>query len=386
MFGRGLGDTYAVFLLPLEHEFGWSRSQTTGVYSVYLLVHGFTAPLVGLLFDRVGPRWVYGAGTACLGAAFFFASRLTSLWQFYVFIGALVGVGVSLNGMVPASALLSRWFRARLSTAIGIAYSSFGVGALVLVPLAQHLVAEFDWRGAYRIIGAALLLATPLVASLIPWATFTAGRPEHRAGKGPRGAAEGWTVRAALRSPVYWGLTQVFFFTAAGMFAVLVQLVAFFIDAGFSPLAAATAYGATGMMSAMSVMGSGFTSDRFGYRRVITASFVGTASGMALLLAMAFAPRPWLLALFVPAFGLCMGVRGPLVSSVSTKYFAGPNVAAIYGGIYAANAVGAAFGAFVGGLLHDLTGGYKIGFAFALACVAIASAPFSVVRDLRNYR
>jgi MFS family permease len=107
---------------------------------------------------------------------------------------------------------------------------------------------------------------------------------------------------------------------------------------------------------------------------------------MALLLLMAMAPLTWLLVLFVPTFGLCMGVRGPIVSSVSTKYFAGPNVAAIYGGIYAANAVGAAFGSFTGGLLHDLTGGYKFGFAFAIACVAIASAPFSTVRELRYYR
>jgi MFS family permease len=385
MFGRGLGDTYAVFLLPLEREFGWSRSQTTSVYSIYLLVHGFTAPLVGLAFDRVGPRWVYGTGTACLGAAFFFASGLTSLWQFYLLVGALVGIGVSLNGMVPASALLSRWYRARLSTAIGIAYSSFGVGTLVLVPLAQHLVAEFDWRGAYRILGSALLVAAPFVTLAIPWRRFTAGSAEHRRAR-TKDAAEGWTLRAALRSPVYWGLTQVFFFTAAGMFAVLVQLVAFLIDAGFSPLTAASAYGAIGMMSAMSVMGSGFTSERFGYRRVVSASFVGTASGMALLLAIALAPLGWLLVLFVPTFGLCMGVRGPIVSSVTARYFAGPNVAAIYGGIYAANAVGAAVGSFAGGLLHDLTGGYKLGFAFALACVAIASAPFSTVRDLRTFR
>ena len=385
MFGRGLGDTYAVFLLPIEREFGWSRSQTTSVYSIYLLVHGFTAPLVGILFDRVGPRWTYGAGTACLGAAFFFASGLASLWQFYLLIGALVGVGVSLNGMVPASALLSRWFRARLSTAIGIAYSSFGVGALVLVPLAQYLVAELDWRGAYRAIGATLLLASPFVMFALPWRRFRAGSPEHRPARA-KGEGTGWTVRAALRSPVYWGLTQVFFFTAAGMFAVLVQLVAFLIDAGFSPIAAATAYGAIGMMSAMSVMGSGFTSDRFGYRRVVSLSFIGTALGMALLLAMAFSPQTWLLVLFVPAFGLCMGVRGPIVSSVSTRYFAGPNVAAIYGGIYASNAIGAALGSLTGGLLHDFTGGYRLGFAFGLACVAIASLPFMLVRELRTYR
>jgi MFS family permease len=56
MFGRGLGDTYVVFVLPLEHEYGWTRSQLTSVYSIYLLMHGFTSPLVGLIFDRLGPR------------------------------------------------------------------------------------------------------------------------------------------------------------------------------------------------------------------------------------------------------------------------------------------------------------------------------------------
>ena len=152
MFGRGLGDTYAVFLLPLEREFGWARSQLTGVYSVYLLVNGFTAPLVGLAFDRLGPRWVFGAGVACLGAAFFLAGGIVSLWQFYVLIGALVGIAVSLNGMVPGSALLARWYRARLSTAIGIAFSAVGVGTLVFVPLAQYLVSEYHWRVALSLI------------------------------------------------------------------------------------------------------------------------------------------------------------------------------------------------------------------------------------------
>ena len=383
MFGRGLGDTYAVFLLPLERDFGWSRSETTGVYAVYLLVNGFTAPLVGLVFDRLGPRWVYGVGMACLGTTFFFASRLQSLWQFYLLVGGLVGVGVSLNGMVPASALLSRWFHARLPTAMGVAYSAFGVGTLIFVPLAQYMIAEFTWRGAYRAMGVTLLAMAPLVMLAIPWRTYTVGSPEQRAAKG-RGAGEG--VRAALRTPAYWGLTQVFFFTAAGMFSVVVQLVAFLVDAGFSPLTAAAAYGVIGMMSAMSVMGSGVLSGRFGYRQTVTASFAGTASGMLLLLLLARAPLTWLLVLFVPVFGLCMGVRGPIVSSVCAQYFAGPRVATIYGGIYASNAIGAALGSFVGGLLHDFTGGYQAGLGFALACIAIAAAPFWTVRALRDFR
>ena len=384
MFGRGLGDTYAVFLLPLEREFGWSRSEVTGVYSIYLLVNGFTAPLVGLAFDRLGPRWVYGAGTACLGAAFFLAAGLASLWQFYLFIGALVGLGVSLNGMVPGSALLSRWYRAGLSRALGIAFSAVGVGTLVFVPLAQYLVTEYDWRLAYRIFGSALLVLLPAVLFLLPWSGFSAGHPEYRAARSK--GEGGWTLPAAMRTPVYWGLALMFFCTAIAMFSVAVQLVAFFIDAGFSPLTAATAFGALGMLSAASIMGSGFLTDRFGYRQTVTASFTGTASGMLLLYLITTIPSHFLLLLFVLVFGPCMGVRGPIISSVCARYFSGASLATIYGTIYSCNALGAALGSWMGGLLHDLTGGYRAGLGVALVFVALAPAPFWAVKELRNFR
>ena len=385
MFGRGLGDTYAVFLLPLEREFGWTRSEVTGVYSVYLIVNGFTAPLVGLLFDRVGPRWVYGAGMVCLGTAFYFASRLATLWQFYLLIGVLVGIGVSLNGMVSGSALLARWYRKRLSTAIGIAFAGVGVGTLVFVPLAQYLITHYDWRTTYRLLGIALLASVPLVVFVLPWRVFAAGHPDISRTRS-KGTMEGATVRAALRTPVFWGLTSVFFCTAAAMFSIVVQLVVFFIDAGFAPLTSASAYGTLGLLSAASIMMSGLVSERFGYRQTVTASFAGTGGGIVILFLITLAPSTALLGAFVLIFGLCMGVRGPIVSSISTRYFAGPNVATIYGAIYSSNAIGAGFGSVMGGLLHDLTGGYRMGLGFALVFVVLAALPFWVVPALRNYR
>jgi len=386
MFGRGLGDTYVVFVLPLERDYGWTRSQLTSVYSIYLLMHGFTSPLVGMIFDRLGPRWVYTTGLACMCGAFFLAAGLSNLWQFYLFVGGLVGIGVSLTGMVPGSALIARWYRERLSTAIGIAFSAAGVGTIIFVPLTQQLVGDYGWRLAYRVLGTALLILVPVVAFLVPWSRFYAGHPERVQSARAAGGGAGWTLHSAMRSSLYWGLCQVFFFTAAAMFTVMVQLVAFFVDVGFSPITAASAFGALGFMSAISVMGSGFTSDRFGYRQTITATFAGTATGMALLLVLTYVPSPLLLVLFVPIFGLCMGVRGPIVSSISTRYFAGPNVATIYGTIYATNAIGAAFGSLMGGLLHDLTGGYRAGLAVALACVLVASTPFWTVPALREFR
>ena len=386
MFGRGLADTYAVFLLPLEREFGWTRSQLTGVYSIYLLVNAITAPLVGLLFDRLGPRWVYGAGMACLGVAYSLAQRLDALWQFYLFVGVLIGFAVSLNGMVPGSALLSRWYRARLSTAIGIAFSAIGVGTVIFVPLTQLLVSHYDWRFAYRALGVALLMLVPVVLFAIPWRAFAAGHSEYQARAKLAGAAQGWTLRTALRSRIYWGLAQVFFCTSIGMYGIVVQLVAFLIDSGFSPMGAASTFGVIGMLSSISIMGSGYIADRFGIRRTVTASFIGTATGMLLLMAMTRWPSVLLLGLFVPVFGLCMGTRGPIISSICARHFAGPRVATIYGTIYACNALGAAFGSLMGGVLHDLTGGYVTGLGFSLAFIAMAAMPFWVVPALRNYR
>ncbi len=386
MFGRGLADTYAVFLLPLEREFGWTRSELTGVYSIYLLVNGCTAPLVGLLFDRVGPRWVYGAGMACLGVAYFLAQWLDALWQFYLFVGVLIGFAVSLNGMVPGSALLSRWYRARLSTAMGIAFSAIGVGTVIFVPLTQLLVSHYDWRFAYRALGIVLLLLVPVVLFAIPWRAFAAGHADYQARAKLAGAAEGWSLRSAMGTRIYWGLAQVFFCTSIGMYGIVVQLVVFLIDAGFSPLGAAGTFGVIGMLSSISIMGSGYIADRFGIRRTVTASFIGTATGMLLLMAMTRWPSVLLLALFVPVFGLCLGTRGPIISSICARHFAGPKVATIYGTIYACNALGAAFGSLMGGVLHDLSGGYVTGLCVSLAFIGMAAMPFWVVPALRNYR
>lgn len=387
LLGRGVGDTYTVFLQPIERDFGWTRSQLTSVYSAYLLVNGFIAPMVGFFFDRAGPRWVYSAGLATLGLAFVLAGSLQNLWHFYLLVGAMVGVGVSMTGMVPASALLARWYRARLSIAIGVAFSGVGVGTVVLVPFAQYLVSGWDWRTAYHVLGGMLLVATLIVPLALPWRRFSAGNPSLTPAPRNAGEAEGgWTLRAATRTPIYRALAAVFFCTAMGMFSVIVQLVVFLIDAGFSPLAAATVFGIVGMLSAVSVMSSGFVAERFGYRQTVTASFAGSMSGVALLLAIAAWPSWFLLALFVPVFGLCMGVRGPIISSVCTRHFAGPRVATIYGTIYSTNALGAAAGSLIGGVLHDVTGGYSAAYLFALACLALAAVPFLRVPALRDFR
>lgn len=386
MVGRGAGDSYVVFVLPLEHDLGWTRSQTTSVYSIYLLVTGLSSPIVGMLFDRWGPRALYTCGMASLAGAFLLAPHVQTLWQFYLTVGAMTGVAAASLGMVPSSSLISRWFRERLGTAISTAFAGLGLGALFIVPGVQYLLQTHDWRESYQIMGAVLLMLVPLVFFL-PWKRYAAGHPDYlKLKRGSTAPERDWTVGEAMRTRPFWGLVWIFFFTALGMFTIMVQTVAYLVEQGFSPIVAATAFGFSSMLSVVGVVGTGAIADRIGPRHIVSLTFVGSIVGVFVLLLMTWFPVPGLLAAFVISFGLCQGARGPIVSSISTRLFAGSHVAAIYGLIYATNAVGAGLGALMAGLLHDLTGSYRPSFVFSVCALFIAGLPFWRVPELRDFR
>jgi len=375
MLGRGTGDTFIVFLLPLSSDFGWSRAQVSSVYSIYLVLTGLVSPLTGMLLDRYGPRFLYPAGMLLLGAGCLTAGHLSHLWQFQACIGILNGMGVSMLGMVPASMLISRWFRSRISTAMGIAYAGFGTGTLLIVPLAQHLIDAHGWRDTYRLMGTALLALVPVLL-LLPWRRIAGELPGARRGAAHEEDPPAWRLGAAMRTRAYWQLVQVFSFTAIAMYAMLAQIVAYLVQVGLRPIEAATAFGAAGLLSVLGMTASGWSSDRVGFRATATASFVSTALGIGFLVLLSYHPARWLVVPFVLLFGISQGARGPIVASLTARIFRGPGFATVYGTIYAGMSVGAALGSWTSGVLYDLTGGYRASFVFSLACVAVAVAPF----------
>jgi hypothetical protein len=160
----------------------------------------------------------------------------------------MIGLGVGLLGMVPASALLTRWYAPRSRPQSASRSRRAGWAGCCSCPRCSA-AGNVSLAHVYQILGLLMLCAAPLAALAVPWKSFVAGDPELRVSQKGRAAAEGWTVRAAMRTRLYWALVQVFFFTSIAMFTVLVQAVVYSIDIGFSPIAAASAYGLIGMFS-----------------------------------------------------------------------------------------------------------------------------------------
>ena len=155
---RGVNGAFGVYYLALLEEFSWSRSDGASVASINFIVYALAAPLVGLAFDRLGPRLLMPLGAALVGLGMLLSSFSTSLLHLHFSYGVVTALGQGALGFVGHNALISFWFVRRRATAIGIASMGQGLGALVMVPATQMLVSSVGWRWTYVVTGGLLLL------------------------------------------------------------------------------------------------------------------------------------------------------------------------------------------------------------------------------------
>ncbi len=379
---RGMGETFGVFLLPLSKQFEWERATVTSVYSVYMVSLGIGSLLSGMAFDRYGARFNYCLGVVLLTCGYGLAGSYTSLWQFYLSVGVFGGIGAAMVGIIPAQSLVSRWFDKRLATALSVAYAGQGLGALMMVPLAQLAIERFEWTGAYKLAGW-LFAVILLLVIMLPWRKIEQGAHNNpRMAPGGKSVG-GLSLSEALKTRAFWGFFFVFTTTAIGIFGISLQSVAYLIERGFSEVQAALAFGIVGMLSFAGMALTGVAADRWPRHIVASCSYLLSFIGIAALALLQLYPGWFFLSVFVITFGLSAGARGPIITTLMAETFAGKGLASIYGASNLGQGLGAAFGAFGAGLLFDLTDGYNIGFALCSLFTLIGASLFWLVPEIR---
>lgn len=387
LIGRGLVESFGVFVLPLSDELGWSRSEVASIFSLTLLANGASGPLIGSLLDRYGPRTVFLLGTSLLTGSFLLVSSLDSLWQFRLCLGVFVGLGAAAIGNVVHAPLVTPWFRGRMGLAMGVVFSASGFGMLMIVPLSQYLVQTIGWRASYEALAIAFACFLFPLILLAPFKRAVSDRPPAPPPSAARTALGiEWTLRRAMSTRAFWGLFGIYFCTSISVYGVTLQAVAYLIQIGFEPLFAASAFGFVGLISTCSMMVFGWLSDRFGQVRVAHVGFFLTGAGIVLLMLLSRFPSEWLLALHILLFGMSLGSRGPVVTSVTSILFSGPAMGRIYGTISLGFGIGAAAGVLVIGALYDWTGGYDAGLLVSLAAMALGYGAFMLVPSDRALR
>lgn len=368
----GVMFSLAVFLDPLAKDTGWSRAGISAAMTVNFLVMGAGAFGWGALSDRFGTRIVVSIGAVLLGLAMVLASRATSLAQFQLVYGVLVGLAAS-TFFAPMIALTMSWFDTQRNLAVALVSAGMGVAPMTISPFARWLITTYDWHTAMLAIG---VLAWVL---LIPAALFVRQRPALATqGQTSVGTSEDHSIRSvatALRSPQFIVLALTFFICCAAHSGPIFHMVSYAITCGIAPMAAVTIYSVEGLAGLGGRLLLGVAADRYGAKRILIAGLLVQALAIYSYTLVSELDQFYMLAV---VFGTAYGGVMPLYASLARDYFSQKIMGTVFGAATMLSSIGMATGPLAGGWVFDTFGGYSWLFvasgALGLGAAAMAFA------------
>ena len=361
--------TFGVFFKPLADGFGWTSAATSGAFSLQMVLHGLFYIVTGRLNDRFGPRVVVSACCLLLGAGYLLMSRISDIWQLYLFYGVVIGIGMS-GSFVPLGSTVARWFVKRKGAMIGIAVAGISVGTMIMPPVASWLISSYGWRTSYAVMGLMVLVITisaaqflrrdPTQMRLLPY-----GQSEVQ-GKGSNVEVSGFSLQEAMYDRQFWLLCVAYFSFGVFLQAIMVHIVPHATELGISPIAAANIFAAIGGLGIVGRIVMGSASDRIGSRSALIICFVLLTAALAWLLV---ARELWMLHLFAIVFGFGYGGMSALMPPTVVELFGLRSHGVVLGVITFITTAGGAIGSLMAGSVFDITGSYRVAF---LICAALS--------------
>ena len=357
--GQGSLFSFSVFLKPIAAEFGWARGETALAYTSATFLNGLFGIAMGMLADRYATRPIVLMGSVVLGGALVLLSRMDSLWQFYIYYGALMG-GFALGAfLTPLVTNVGFWFERNRGVALGIVLAGQSLGGTLMPLYARWLLDNLGWRDAYLIMG---LTAWAVV---VPLALLIREAPGVEEAKVISRAAGAHPGARGIRPGVMAGvLGAAIVLCCINMSIPIVHLVALGTDKGISRENAATVLALMMFASIFGRVGIGKVSDWIGGMRALF-----LASSVQTLMIYGFPMAEGLPQLYVVALLFGVGYGGVIpayaiiIREVMPMHLAGWAVGIVF---FFGN-VGMGIGGFLGGWLYDLSGSYNLSYATGAA-------------------
>jgi len=361
--------SFGVFLNPVLKELGWSRAVISGAYSLSMIIQGIFGILIGGLNDRFGPRIVMTICGVFIGLGYILMAYITSVWHFYVFFGLFIGIGMT-GAWIPLLSTIARWFVKRRNLMSGILVSGTGFGAFLAPLIANPLISAYNWRGAYIILGASVLIIIVIVSQFLRRDPARMGLVPYGANsfkeRDPEVSTEGFSLRESFYTWQLWIFCGMLFCFGYCLFAVMVHIVPHAIDIGIPEMSAGGILSALGISAIVGRVLLGGAAEKIGNKNIF---IIGFLLFTAVLFWITPARELWMFFPFAMFFGLAHGGMGASESPTIASLFGLRLHGLIFGITGLGFALGAAAGPFLTGYIYDITESYRTAF---LVCTAIA--------------
>ena len=345
----------AVALAQIQAEFSADRGDASLPYTLTMLGFGAGGILMGRLSDRFGvfvPLLIGGAG---LGVGFVAAGTASTLTQFTLVHGLLIGLLGCSATFAPLVADTALWFNRHRGIAVAICASGNYLAGTVWPPVLQYFFDNSGWRATYVGVGIFCALSVTAIAFVLrrrPPALETASAPGKFDVKSDRPL--GLSPNALMVLLAIAGVA-----CCVAMSMPQVHIVAYCGDLGYGAARGAEMLSLMLGFGIVSRLVSGWISDRIGGLRTL---LLGSGlQGIALLL---FLPFDGLVSLYVVSalFGLFQGGIVPAYALIVREHFSPREAATRTGVVLMATLFGMALGGWMSGAIFDMTGSYRAAF------------------------
>jgi MFS family permease len=383
VYGGGLY-SFVLFVPPLTAEFHWSRAATSGLVTAFWL----SAPLIllgGAAIERFGAIRLLIAGIVIEALCVALLSTVGTFGEMYL-LRAAMGFGKVMFA-VTLPYVVSRWFMRHYSLGLGVVWSGWQFGGLVLAPVTGEIIVRHGWRTACLAIAVGLLTLAlvPVLATMRPRSPRAIGlaldgdpldsAPGEAAPGGAASPPSGGAA-AAMRilacSPMFWliALSTVFFYTTYG--GLLTHEASVVEGAGFTPRLASVVLGSTAGFAGIGSLSVGWLLDRYPVRSVGVGLHVLLLAGAVSLLLVDRVHSPVALVTYAAFFGVTIGGSDVYFVAVLRRRFAAISLAHTYSAWYFCEILTLLLAGPAAGRIFDLTGNYAATLALLAASAALA--------------
>ncbi len=381
----------ALWVVALESQFGWSRTQLGLALSFTRIEGSLTGPIAGYLVDRMGTRFMVFTGLFILTLGFFLFSQVQNLWMFYLAY-FIMSVGQGQSGWRTVMTLLNHWFLRHRGMAMGLAMVGMGVGGLILMPLIAWLIdPEADrlgWRHTAEILAAVTLISAVVLPKIIR------NKPEdisdHPDGQPPvvgessstaieagREEEQELTMGQALRTQAFWCISLGHGFGSMVVLAIMSHLGLLMSDHGYGLQTAAWIIMLQIAVSIVFQFLGGWIGDLIPKN---VALFIFTAiQGIGVVFLTLGSGIIYFYA-FALLFGIGFGGRTPLTTAIRGDYFGRASFGKILGVSMIPMNILLLVAAPMAGFMRDELGDYDLAFLILAGFSMLGALLFLVAR------
>ena len=362
----GVRQTFGMFFLDFKKDLGISLTESGLSIGLQMLMWGLTGPIFGAIADKYGGHKAIALAFLfyIAGIYFLYAGPNTGIF-FQVDMGILVGIGLGGTAISIPMAIVGKHFPLSNRTIAMSLVTAFGSFGYFLSPLlTAYSLNEYGWQ-----ITLMAFIVALIIGFIISYFVRSPSLKESIEEQNTQGTLD--ALKEAFESKSYLLLVSGFFVCGFHITLVGTHVPTYVTDRGLEGWTAAAILSLIGLFNIFGSLLSGYLSTKISKKIIL--SIIYALRGISIILFI-FLPASNINAfIFGASFGFLWLSTVPATSGIVAHMFGTKFLGLLYGIVFLSHQIGSFFGAYLGGLFHDLYGSYDYAWYLAIALSIFAA-------------